>query len=839
MVDFTKRLVKKVITKKINPVEIYDTLDRASDKGPLRPIQKDILDDWYNDYKDKNDVILKLNTGRGKTLIGLLILQSYLNQSGEPVVYLCPNNYLVKQTCEQAKSFGINFTIPDDGLPDDFKEGRKILITSCQKMFNGQTKFGIGASGIQVSAILMDDAHQCIDVIKDSCKIKINNQHKTYTQLLHLFSEELKEQGVGTFTDIMNKDYNAFLPVPYWAWHDKYEDVTSILSKYRQDDCIKYAWPLLKDRVKHCQCVISGNGIEIYPYIIPYEEYRSYNKAKHRIFMSATLSDDSFFIKDLGIEPDVIKNPLCIKNEKWSGEKMILFPSCISDKLNQSTVAQYLCNSENKRKYGVVVLSPTPKKSKYWEKYGAIIADTYTIYDKIENLKNGKYEKPLVFVNRYDGIDLPDDSCRVLVLDNKPFAESLNDRCMESCIPESDIISKKIAQKIEQGLGRAVRGEKDYCAILITGNDLVQFCKSSKTRKYFSKQTQMQINIGTNITTFAIEDMNKDGQTAQSNFGGLINQLITRDESWKNFYKEQMDLVKPEEANSTLLSIFEKERSAELAYIDGDIEKSIKIIQDLINKDIESNNEELKGWYLQEIARYKNEDDSIKSTELQVTAHKKNPYLLRPKTGMQVNKIDKINLKRVQNIIYWINNFENYEELIIEVSDIMSRLSFGADSDKFEEAINRLGKALGFICQRPDKEWKEGPDNLLKIRKNFYLLIECKNQVDIDRKEITRAETGQMNNSCAWFNENYKDAEYEGVIIISTSKLAKGAMFTEDVKVVTPKKLDVLKSCVYKFFNALKDYELKNLTEAKISQLIISNNLTEDELLSKYIEKTW
>ena len=39
MVDFSKRLAKKSAAKPIAPQEIYDRLDRASDKGPMRPAQ--------------------------------------------------------------------------------------------------------------------------------------------------------------------------------------------------------------------------------------------------------------------------------------------------------------------------------------------------------------------------------------------------------------------------------------------------------------------------------------------------------------------------------------------------------------------------------------------------------------------------------------------------------------------------------------------------------------------------------------------------------------------------------------------------------------------------------
>ena len=76
-IDFSKRSQNKSVEKKTHPCEIYDTLDRHANKGPLRvPVQKTVLNNWFDDYQEKNDVILKLPTGEGKTLIGLLILQS-------------------------------------------------------------------------------------------------------------------------------------------------------------------------------------------------------------------------------------------------------------------------------------------------------------------------------------------------------------------------------------------------------------------------------------------------------------------------------------------------------------------------------------------------------------------------------------------------------------------------------------------------------------------------------------------------------------------------------------------------------------------------------------------
>ncbi|HEY7115236.1 MAG TPA: DEAD/DEAH box helicase family protein, partial [Tepidisphaeraceae bacterium] len=114
MVDFNKLVKKKTLTKVVDPVALYDTLDRASDKGELRKAQAALLTAWHESHRDDRDVIVKLHTGQGKTLIGLLILQSKLNELGEPVVYLCPNNHLVAQTGEQAKQFGVPYVTAED-----------------------------------------------------------------------------------------------------------------------------------------------------------------------------------------------------------------------------------------------------------------------------------------------------------------------------------------------------------------------------------------------------------------------------------------------------------------------------------------------------------------------------------------------------------------------------------------------------------------------------------------------------------------------------------------------------------------------------------------------------
>lgn len=80
MIDFKKKLSGKGVAKPAAPIEIYDSLDRRHDKGPLRPAQEVVLNEWFTSRQTDRDVLVKLHTGQGKTLVGLLMLQSRLNR---------------------------------------------------------------------------------------------------------------------------------------------------------------------------------------------------------------------------------------------------------------------------------------------------------------------------------------------------------------------------------------------------------------------------------------------------------------------------------------------------------------------------------------------------------------------------------------------------------------------------------------------------------------------------------------------------------------------------------------------------------------------------------------
>jgi replicative superfamily II helicase len=138
LVDFRKHLGKQSSAKSPDPIEIYKSLDRSSDKGDLRPLQSTVLREWHSKRRSDRDVILKVHTGQGKTLLGLLMLQAKLNEGRGPALYLCPNHFLVNQTMEQSRQFGIQCITAKGELPDSFLQSRTILVTVIDKLFNGE-----------------------------------------------------------------------------------------------------------------------------------------------------------------------------------------------------------------------------------------------------------------------------------------------------------------------------------------------------------------------------------------------------------------------------------------------------------------------------------------------------------------------------------------------------------------------------------------------------------------------------------------------------------------------------------------------------------------------------
>ena len=142
-----------------------------------------------------------------------------------------------------------------------------------------------------------------------------------------------------------------------------------------------------------------------------------------------------------------------------------------------------------------------------------------------------------------------------------------------------------------------------------------------------------------------------------------------------------------------------------------------------------------------------------------------------------------------------------------------------------------MSRALGFAGERPDKEWKEGPDNLWALDDVNYIVWECKNEVELKRVEINKTEAEQMNRSAAWFTKHYPGCKAIHIEVHPTNKVQSAASFLVEVRAMREKELKALLRAVRKFFSAFERLNFNDLSLTHIQNTLSDGALDVDNFL--------
>ena len=229
--DLLSRLNPSTKPKAIEPREIFMTLpSKDVSYGYPRDVQSEVWKKWFEKRNEKN-IILKMNTGSGKTVVGLVMLQSCLNEGEGPAVYVVPDNYLVKQVINEANNLGIRVT--DNKEDYYYSNSKAILITSIQTIVNGHSYFGMrnDGSNYPIGSIIIDDVHACMDKIVSQFMIKIGVESEVYDEIINIFGAYLKDYNPNSYIDIIElKDKSKTMLVPYWEWQREKDNIYRLLS---------------------------------------------------------------------------------------------------------------------------------------------------------------------------------------------------------------------------------------------------------------------------------------------------------------------------------------------------------------------------------------------------------------------------------------------------------------------------------------------------------------------------------------------------------------------------------------------------------------------------------
>ncbi len=830
IMDIIKKEKEKDSEKLVDPIKIFDKLTKEEGYGYLRGNQVDFLERWFNERKEENIVGI-LNTGAGKTLIGLLMLMSKMNELGEPVIYLCPDNQLVGQVVDQAKNYGIQ-TVKidnDNTIPMEFINSEAILVTTFEKLFNGKSIFGIAGLGnreIQkIGCILIDDAHSCIKKAKKQATIIIGREKEEYEVILNLFKNEMNRQSQGKFMSIFEKKEESVVQrIPYWIWKENIDKIEKIINEMNKkgDAEVIFAYNLIIDILDKCQCFISGNKIEIVPWKVPLNLIPSYNEARHKYVLSATFNNNHKLISELGIKRKAVENPIKIESFSDIGEKLIIIPERYHKDMSRDFLSSRL--KVYSEKYGnVVILASNTLIAKKWETLGAKIIND-DIDNKINNLKSKEKGNFYVIVNRYDGIDLNGKSCNFLVIDGLPKEGTLEEQLLKIEMKNSLDYSSQLAQKIEQALGRSVRSGSDYSTVFILGDDLIRFITNKENIKYLSKQTQVQLDISLEISGEFYKKKDVKFDEAWIEILNAIKLVYTRDKDWRTYYQKELEKMSRKNysiSSKKLIELAEEENKIFKLYVQNSkYKEALKKINQIIENNKSLNQEEI-GRYYQVSAEIVYNYDKEEANKLQIKAFDENYLLLKPMSP-NVDKRKKRYDNQVKKATEKMNSFSNID-LRNQLDKIINNLEYSDEKDykEFEKSIEDLGEFIGFISSRPDNELKDGgPDNLWESEYSY--LIECKNQVTngiVDKNEL-----GKFSQGINWYVNKYNadNINYRAVMFHPSNVLDNTASIIENVYIVNTEKLRLL---------------LKNLEKMKEKILNQSNDGWDEEKVRNLLQE--
>lgn len=447
------------------PQEMLQDNKLKSIKGIL-DYQSQMLDNYLTTLNGptvlSKNVAFELPTGSGKTLVGILIGEFHRRKYNRKCLFLCPTRQLVSQVCEQARGqYGID-AIPFLGRQVEYETMHK------SKYMLGQTIgvttyssfFAVNSFFRDPDILIFDDVHSSENYIIDNWSLSINRHDYPvlFQQIISLLDGVIGESGLSRLrTDDPysgdNANWNDLLPRPKLV--EKIDDLREILRVGVQETNLRYAWSRIADNLIDCQIYISWQSILIRPYIPPTETHDAFKNSLQRIFMSATLGHSGELERLIGCKKVHRLPTVSAWDVKGLGRRLFIFPDL---SLKSESHGEVLVKLHQEAKHSVLIV-PSDSVANELSTFLADSISGLNIY-KANDLIASKdsycqsENAMVIMANRFDGVDFPDDTSRMLFIYNLPKITHLQEKFFVEKMAVSLLYAERIKARIVQAVGR-------------------------------------------------------------------------------------------------------------------------------------------------------------------------------------------------------------------------------------------------------------------------------------------------------------------------------------------------------------------------------------------------
>ena len=223
------------------------------------------------------------------------------------------------------------------------------------------------------------------------------------------------------------------------------------------DEIDKYVWPFLRDNLAFCHCLFSRRSVTITPVFPPVDLLPTFEDCPRRIYMSATIADDSEIVRAFGGVRGRGRQADHIHVARRRRRAHDPDPRADEARRHGDHADGQADRDQARRGKETGCRDPRRRRAPAADKWTDVA--TYPEHDEGSRCPDrpdavgGKSFGPIVLANRYDGIDLAGNACRFLVMDNLPQGTSDYDLYRMNVVADS-AVSSLLAQRIEQGIGR-------------------------------------------------------------------------------------------------------------------------------------------------------------------------------------------------------------------------------------------------------------------------------------------------------------------------------------------------------------------------------------------------
>lgn len=505
----------KVSQTYATPEELFSKLpNRARTHGYLRGQQVDALRD-YMVLSDKSDIACELPTGTGKTTVGLLIAEWRRRQTGERVAFLTLTNQLAKQVIREAERLGIDCAdltgskeTRDASEVGRYMIGRAIGITTYANLFN--VKPVVQASNL----LVFDDAHGGEHSASAMWTVRIDASDflNIYNDVLTALRPALTESQYRVVSG--ESDYSAVELVDVYAQPDVLVDVRMVLDKIAEA-IIHFPWTVISNSLQACLFLVSQREITIRPLVPPTHTHEPFNGTTQRIYMSATLGGEGDLLRGYGI-PSI--ETIRAKHAQW-GRRFIFMPNLYFEEGECPDVVSTIWNSMQEHR-GLILAPSFPIADRTFSsvssgmkpapvKLGARdIENSLDTFTRAEGVI-------LCLAGRYDGLDLPGDDCRLLIMADSPGAVGALERHLREHWKLGPLLRRRERTRLIQGMGRCTRDATDFAVIILYGQSLVDSITPPAMSQKLPGEIQRELLWGM-----------EQGEVARDDTGALSEMII-------------------------------------------------------------------------------------------------------------------------------------------------------------------------------------------------------------------------------------------------------------------------------------------------------------------------